>query len=237
MSKYYHLRVTLDTGEHQEFITAWQTKFTQFIYKSVYASELSKDKVHHLHGHIEYNSPPTKQQADAVSYFMKKRGLSGGQKYNHDTLREDPRKNELYVTKDLKVILWYNYTEEQQAEIIDATTIINTDKAKDPKQKLIDILKQKHKTLLKFTMNQLLEEIKRVYILDWDKMPPPQCKAYTEYITVKELDIYTKNPKYKESPLGDYKVLLVPPLANSWAKHCEEQFRDNQNPDELNWEE
>ena len=102
---------------------------------------------------------------------------------------------------------------------------------------MIELLKKKHKTLIKFTMNQLLEEIKTVYIIDWDKFPPPQCKAMAEYIAVKEIEEYKKAPRYKESPLGDHKTLLVPPLANSWNYHCERQFQDNQNPEHLNWDE
>ena len=230
MSVYYHLRVTLATEEHEEFITAWQTKWKQYIVKSVYASELSKEKVHHLHGHIEYNAVPNKQQIDAVSYFMKKRGLSGGEKYNHQPLRLDPRKNELYVTKDLKVILWYNYTEEQQKEILDSTEQINEDKAKDPKQKIIERLKAKHKSLLGLNMSTLLDEIKKIYVLEYDKMPPPQCKAYVEYIIIKEEEQYMKSPKTKQVIKHTYPVLemetkiIIPPLIQSYNEYRETQF-------------
>jgi len=230
MSIYYHLRVTLEQDQHEEFIKEWQTKFTQYIIKSVYASELSKEKVHHLHGHIEYNAKPTKQQTDAVSYFMKKRQLSGGQKYNHEPLREDPRKNELYVTKDLKVILWYNYTKEQQEEIINATQAINEDKGKDPKVKLIQRLKEKHKSLLGLNMPTLLDEIKKIYVLDWDKMPPPQLKAYVEYICIKEEERYMKSPKTKQvikytHPAIEYETkIIIPPLIQSYNEYRETQF-------------
>lgn len=233
----YHLRVTIATGQHKEFVKDWQKQFAELIFRAVYASEISDKGVEHLHGHIIYKVECGKPHKDAISYFMKKKGLSGGQKYNHDCLRKEPRNNELYVIKDCKIILWYRYEEEEQTELLNATQEINEDKAKDPKLKMIEVLKKKHKNLLKFTMNQLLEEIKRVYILDWDKFPPPQCKALAEYITVKEVDEYTKNPKYKESPLGDHKVLLVPPLAKSWNYHCERQFQDDQDPDNINWDE
>lgn len=233
---YYHLRITLICEtQADEVVSNFILKNNQYIERAIFAYEYiekpdGKIQNHHIHGHIQYKPS---FELEKIKYYLK---TKHPKIHNHTPLRKEPENNELYVCKECRIIKSVNYTEEQLNTIKQKNEAIEEDKEKDPKQKLIELLKKKHKTLIKFTMNQLLEEIKTVYIMDWDKFPPPQCRSLCEYITVKEIHEYTKNPKIKKNDFGD-EIILVPPLAKSWQAHCEYQFKDNQNPDSLDWEE
>lgn len=233
---YYHLRITLLTKEEAGPVAvSFTEKWKHYLTKAIFGYENVEDKNHHIHGHLVYKENITVQELDKVRYYIKSRYPA---KYNHQPLKKDPRHNELYVTKDTNIVHKYNYTDEEVKSIEEDNEAIEEDKKKDPKLKLIEIIKQKHGNILKLSMNRLLEEIKDVYILTWDKMPPPQCKAYTEYIAVKEVAEYMKAPRLKKDPLGDLPdEVILPPLAKSYNDHCRAQYpHDTSNYDNEEWD-
>lgn len=246
---YYHLRITFFPEENYVEVNQpiaatmasnFGTKFDHLITKAVFGYEFintafGKIQNHHIHGHIEYKENITTQELDKIKYYLKTKHAHN---YNHQPLKKEPRNNELYVTKDCRVVHKIRYTEEELKSISQENLEIEEDKKKDPKLKLIEIIKQKHGSILKLSMNRLLEEIKEVYILKWDKMPPPQCRAYTEYIAVKEIAEYMKAPRMKKDPLGDLPdEIILPPLANSYNDHCAAQYpHDKYDYDYAEWE-
>jgi len=201
MATIYHLRITLkEENEAEGVVSNFCNKFEEFMEKALFAYEFKgEDKAttnHHIHGHIQYK--PT-FKLENIKYYLKTRHAG---KYYHMPINKEPEHNELYVIKECRIIRTIGYSEEELQILKHKNQDIEEDKAKDPKQKLIEKLKLKHGNLIKFTMNQLLEEIKFVYINDWDKFPPPQCRALCEYITVKEITEYAKKPRTKKTTLG-----------------------------------
>lgn len=215
----YHLRITLvQETDALACVEAFLEKNTKYIHKAIFAYECKLyegvKSNHHIHGHIEYKLD---YKNENVRYYLKTKHPS---LYYHQITKE-PSKNVLYVCKECRIIRTINYTEGELDDIEQKNQLIEEDKKVDPKTKLINRLKVKHKSLLKFTMNGLLEEIKKIYVLEWDMLPPPQCKALCEYITVKELELYKQNPRIKIDPISLSEIILDPPLMKSWADQNE----------------
>lgn len=223
MEHFYHLRITIDREDQSEttanaFYDKWKDVITKIIISYEFKEYKGIKSNHHIHGHILFNQKFVKEN---VRYYLK---TKHGGMYNFEGLKKEPHKNEMYVCKELRIKLKIGYTDEQINQIKDDIKEIQEDMEKDPKQKVLDILKKKHKNVLKFTMAELLEEIKKIYILEWDKFPPPQCRALAEYIAVKEIYKYEQHPLKVVDEYGDEHE-LVPALVVSWNEHSEGQFK------------
>lgn len=172
----FHLRITAPHDSSSEtIINAFISKFKPLVY--IISREISKENVHHWHGHIEYKSLPKKQ---TMSDFFKKNGLAG--KYYHKNLTKDSLNNKLYVTKDLDIFL-HNLTEDELEELLELTEEINEDKKKDPKLKLLDYFRENGCG----DLGDMCNTVARIYIQDYDKLPPSRAltMAYVEYCSLK----------------------------------------------------
>lgn len=130
-----HIRITSDEKHHQDIITTFLNKYSNQIVYYVFASEISKEGVAHIHGHIEWKILPKKQ---TLSDYFKKQQLSG--KYYHQQLDKPVINNLLYVTKDLKIIA-HNFPEEAIQKIKQQTLDINEDKKLSTRHKLLELFK------------------------------------------------------------------------------------------------
>lgn len=187
----YHLRITttprgknLDKNASRKYAQdLWQAFKVRFAPKKYLVFyERSEKGVPHLHCRVIYAIKPAKQ---SLSSFFANLNLSG--KYHHE-IERDKLKNELYIAKDGDFVD-SNYTNEELEDIYKNLEAINNDKLKKARHKLYDIIfldydyivaiMDKHKKY-EFIINR----IKEIHILDWDKLPPPYdlARRYAEYI-------------------------------------------------------
>jgi len=202
----YHLRITAKWAEIEKgLIRDFLTKFEPAIY--VFSEEVSKQDVIHIHGHIEYEDAPSKS---TLSDLFKRYKLSG--LYYHKQLVKDKQNNLLYVCKDLN-IKSHNLEQYELDEIISKTTLINEDKKKDTRHKLLElyekwffetgkqyIIKKECDITLTTEVTYKLTEydtyvneldniamfISELYINEWDKEPPlAHLSGYVLYIATR----------------------------------------------------
>lgn len=177
-----HLRVTVADEQSRNFISQFLIKFKNDLQMFIISSEISKEGVHHLHGHLEWKKIPKRQ---TLSDWFKKQQLSG--KYYHQQLDKPPINNMLYCVKDLK-ILEHNITAAQLSELETRTIEINEDKKKSTRQKLLELFKKElvedHTIILTrprevrekqindlVTAEYVLQFIHNTYTRVWDKPP------------------------------------------------------------------
>lgn len=193
----YHLRVTTEHS-NKSFVKSFITKFNPKLY--IFSKETSGDGVQHWHAHIEYETVPKKQ---TLSDFFKKENLSG--KYYHKSVETTVDQNKLYVCKDLDIYK-HSLTEEALEELINKTEVINEDKKKDIKLKLIDAVRpqlllfnkqepvfneegKQFDVITKCTISlrDIAKIIKDVYINVYDKLPPTKSLMfqYSVYVAQK----------------------------------------------------
>lgn len=214
---YYHYRVTapwslIQTGLINDFLN----KFKPSLY--VFSEEVSDKGVVHVHGHLLYDSkiPPTSTVSDLHKRYL----LSG--KYYHVPLREEHRKNLLYVVKDLDV-KHHNMEEDAYNEIIKTTEQINADKKKNTRDKLFERFKAW------FDINRPLCQFKTKIINDFgdeieeDNDNVCHFNTFINDLTTIALfinDLYVNEWK-KEPPLAHLNgyVLYIATLMNNEVKH------------------
>lgn len=199
---YKHLRVTLPADQSEKLAKEFVKKFQPTLF--IFSNEVSDQQVEHMHAHLEYEQEPKKQ---TISDFFKKHKLSG--LFYHDTLKEEPIKNKLYVCKDLDII-YHNLPAGQLEELEQMTYEINEDKKKDIKLKLMEevkkclplfITKQKieyyviddleakimEEEVNSISLRDIAKIIKDTYINKYDKLPPTKSLMfqYSVYVAQK----------------------------------------------------
>lgn len=202
----YHLRITAKWSEIEKgLIRDFLTKFEPTTY--VFSEEVSKQDVIHIHGHVEYEDAPSKS---TLSDLFKRYKLSG--LYYHKQLVKDKQNNLLYVCKDLN-IKSHNLEQYELDELIDKTTVINEDKKKETRHKLLDLYlkwfeeyrplyevieiceitltKTKTYKLTEFDtpineLDNIALFINDLYVNEWDKEPPlAHLSGYVLFIATK----------------------------------------------------
>lgn len=209
---YKHLRVTLSADQSEKLAKEFVKKFQPVLF--IFSNEVSDKQVEHMHAHLEYEQEPKKQ---TISDFFKKHKLSG--LFYHDTLKEEPIKNKLYVCKDLDII-YHNLPEGQLEELEQMTYQINEDKKTDIKIKLMNEVKQ---------LLPLFKKMVKVYDTETDKQMEEEkisisLRDVARIITDVYIDKYNKLPPTK-SLMAQYCLYVAKKL--DICKIEVEQFYDN----------
>lgn len=133
-SNSFHLRITGEHAKLKTIVNAYIEKFKPTKY--AFGFEKSANGVEHVHGYLEYQDIPSKQN---ISNFFKplleKRVKGGEAKYYHKECRETDERNLQYCTKSGDVPIT-NLTKEQLDEVKNKNKEIEEDKKLDQRNKL-----------------------------------------------------------------------------------------------------
>lgn len=191
----YHMRVTIDRKDAPSFIDEYIKKFGPVIYIFSY-EEVEQN--HHIHAHLVF--PVGKEQPKQTrSDWFKKMGFA--KKYYFEKTKESIN-NILYVLKDLD-ILKHNVCEKHYDKVLQQTKVINADKKKQAREKLLELFMSHLREEFKGQTEENYEEYKKkreywqqfssvalfihkAYVRRWNKSPPiSQMKGMVLYICEK----------------------------------------------------
>lgn len=141
--------------------------------KYLFAYELSKDKVPHVHFICYHNK---EYASSSMSDFWKGQEIrkNSGSWHNKAKTNEDIQKYLLYTIKDNDII-WTNLTDEELAEIKAQNDLIKADMELSVTDKLKKRLSMWHYD----EIGDLAMQIIYVYVKEWKKQPPPNLKGLT----------------------------------------------------------
>lgn len=226
----YHLRVTVKKEEAPKLTEQLVCLLNP--QKYVVGFEKKGDN-EHIHCHLEFTEDKTNYHNSAAgktwrSALFKKLGYAGA--YNFQKVEKTDEKNILYVIKELS-ILKHNFSDEEFDDYKQKTEIINEDKKKDTRHKLLELIKQKVKDIppvflsdlddidgdyqqgesafyklnpkYPHKLSQIALLIHNIYIDEWDKDPPTvHMRGYVLYISQK-LQTINNIDEYYTRMFGD----------------------------------
>lgn len=172
----YHLRITTDRVEGLAIAQAFVEKYKPK--KFIFGYEEVEDN-HHIHGHLEYDVVPNKEN---VSQFMKKHKIIGQAKYYHKNVVKTAKENMQYVAKDCDVI-YHNIPADELEALQEAIKLVKADIAKDMREKLYERVIKHFDVNKRITLSTITVFIFEIYINEYNKESPmAHIKGYCLYI-------------------------------------------------------